>query len=83
MEPERQEYNGHPIELRAPEAGAELELLVDNVAIPYGQLPDGSFALHEYAYDWSDNLIDLARKFVDYRDRAETIRRGAESRKGE
>ena len=83
MEPERQEYKGHTIELCAREAGAEFELLIDNEPIRYGQLPDGSFALHEYAYDWSDNLIHLARKFVDYRDRVERIRREAKFRKRE
>jgi hypothetical protein len=49
---------------------------------PHGQLPDGSYALHEYAYDWSDNLMDLAKRFIDYRDRADKIRREAESIEG-
>ena len=89
MEPERQEYKGHRIELRAREADElrapeaereeELELLIDDQPVRYGQLPDGQYALHEYAYDWTDNLMDLARKFIDYRDRADEIRRGAES----
>jgi hypothetical protein len=85
MKPQRQEYKGHRIELRAreddelrareAERGAELELLIDDQPVRYGQLPDGSYALHEYAYDWSDNLIDLTRRFIDYRDRADKIRR--------
>ena len=98
MEPQRQEYKGHTIELRATEdrdevrerggreelraregREEELELLIDNQPVRYGQLPDGQYALHEYAYDWTDNLMDLARKFIDYRDRADEIRRGAES----
>jgi hypothetical protein len=89
MEPERQQYKGHRIELRAREADElrapeaereeELELLIDDQPVRYGQLPDGQYALHEYAYDWTDNLMDLARKFIDYRDRADEIRRGAES----
>jgi hypothetical protein len=86
MESERQEYKGHRIELRArearerraPEAEREedLELLIDGAPVRYGQLPDGLYALHEYAYDWTDNLMDLARKYIDYRDRVDEIRRG-------
>ena len=85
MEQERQEYNGHRIELRAREdrREAQPELLIDDEPIRYGQLPDGSYALHEYAYDWHDNLIDLAKRFIDYRDRANKIRREAEPREGE
>jgi hypothetical protein len=89
MEPERQEYKGHRIELRAREAeelradqaerGENLELLIDDEPVRYGQLPDGSFALEEYAFDWRDDLMDLAQRFSDYRERAEEIRREAES----
>ena len=45
----------------------------------YGQLPDGRYALEEYAYDWTDDLIDLAQRFIDYRDRSDEIRRQADS----
>jgi hypothetical protein len=85
MEPERHEYKGHRIELRAREAdelgtreaerAAEPELVIDDEPIPYGQLPDGRYFLHEYAYDWRDNLMDLARRFIDYRARTDEIRR--------
>ena len=90
MEPQRQEYKGHHIELRAREADElrapvaerekDLELRIDDEPIRYGQLPGGMYALHEYAYDWTDNLMDLARKFIDYRDRADEIRRETEAR---
>ena len=82
MEPEIQEYKGHRIELRTPEAEREeeLELLIDGELVRYGQLPDGSYALYEYAYDWHDSLIDVAKRFIDYRDRVNEIRREAESR---
>jgi hypothetical protein len=99
MEPERQEYKGHRIELRAREDEGlraaqpqregeleqeeleqeELELLIDDRPVRYGRLPDGRYALHEYAYDWQGDLIDLAQRFIDYRDKAEQIRREAES----
>ena len=89
MEPERQEYKGHTIELRAPEGREErveaaeheekLELLIDDESVRYGQLPDGRYALEEYAYDWTDDLMDLAQRFIDYRDRSDEIRRRADS----
>ena len=99
MEPQRQEYKGHSIELRASEGHEEevrarggreelrategreeeLELLIDNQPVRYGQLPDGRYALEEYAYDWHKNLPDLARRFIDYREKAEQIRREDES----
>ena len=90
MEPEREEYKGHSIELRAREVREEvrareaereeeLELLIDDEPVRYGQLPDGRYALEEYAYDWTDDLMDLAQRFIDYRERAEELRREAES----
>jgi hypothetical protein len=88
MEPAREEYKGHRIELRArgadelrareAEREEELELLIDGEPVRYGRLPDGQYALHEYAYDWSDDLMDLARRLIDYRDRANEIRRERE-----
>ena len=93
MERESQEYKGHRIELRAREgreemrAGAaegeeeleeELELLIDDEPVRYGQLPDGRYNLEEYAFDWRDDLMDLAQRFIDYRERVEEIRREAE-----
>jgi len=90
MEPQRQEYKGHHIELRAREADElrapvaerekDLELRIDDEPIRYGQLPGGMYALHEYAYDWTENLMDLVRRFIDYRDRADEIRRETEAR---
>lgn len=93
MEPERQEYRGHRIELRMreddelrardaePDAEPEAarELLIDDEPVRYGQLPDGRYALEEYAFDWHDNLMDLAQRFIDYRERADEIQREAQS----
>jgi hypothetical protein len=82
MEPAHQDYKGHRIELRARAAdelrapAAEPELLIDDEPIGYGRLPDGLYFLHAYAYDWRDNLMDLARRFIDYRSRTDEIRRG-------
>ena len=97
MEPERQEYKGHRIELRPRDLGREeemrarapereedlelqdLELLIDEQPVRFGQLPDGRYALEEYAFDWRDDLMDLAQRYIDYRERAQEIRREAES----
>ena len=70
MKPERQDHEGHSIELRVHEAGPEL--LIDGVPVRHGRLPDGQFFLHEYAYDTSDDLIEVARRFITYRRRAAT-----------
>ena len=80
MEPERQEYQGHHIELREREG--KPELLINNIAVRYGQLPNGSYFLHDYAYDWTDNLMELARRFVDYRRKADKIRLERDYEKG-
>ena len=89
MEPERHEYKGHRIELRqregreervaAAEGEEQLELLIDDESVRYRQMPDGQYALEEYAYDWTDDLMDLAQRFIDYRDRVDEIQRESES----
>jgi hypothetical protein len=65
----------------ADETGGESrpELLIDSTPIEYGQFPDGTYFLHEYAYDWTDNLMELARRFIDYRIRADERRRERQS----
>jgi hypothetical protein len=55
MEPQRQEYKGHRIELRQSQADklnqstdkrqAKPELLIDGKPVRYDQLPGGSYAL--------------------------------------
>lgn len=83
MGPEDEEYKGHRIELRVPNArqGTELELLIDGEPVRYGQLPDGQYFLHEYAYDWHESLAEVARRFIDYRHRTDEVR--AERETGE
>ncbi|MGH4021231.1 MAG: hypothetical protein ACRDT0_18785, partial [Pseudonocardiaceae bacterium] len=85
VEPSRYEYKGHSIELREREAvrAEGNELSVDGVPIRYGRLPGGQYYLPDYAYDWSDDLVDLTRKFIDYRIRADEIRRGSDVGTGE
>lgn len=50
------------------------ELLIDDTPVQYGQLPDGKYFLQEYAYDWRDDLRDLARGFIDYKIRTDEIK---------
>jgi hypothetical protein len=80
MNPESQEYEGHLIELREREG--KPELLIDNIPVRYGQLPNGQYFLHDYAYDWTDNVMELAQRFINYRRKVEQIRREHEAEKG-
>ncbi len=80
MEQGPEEYKGYRIELRSAqtEREAEPELLIDGEPIRYGQLPDGQYYLEEYAYDWRQDLMDLARRFIDYRSKTKEVRRQRE-----
>ena len=40
-------------------------------------MPNGKYFLQGYAYDESDNLIEVARRFIKYRERVEKIRQTA------
>lgn len=73
MQPEELEFEGHHIKLRY-KSEDQPELLIDNQPLRYGQFPDGLYFLHEYAYDPSDNLIDLAQKFIAYKKKTDEIR---------
>lgn len=72
MKPEDQAYEGHRIEVR--ERRGKSELLIDGVPVAYGQLPNGLFFLHDYAYDWHADLMELARRYVTYRRRVNDVR---------
>ena len=82
LEPERHEYHGHVIEVVAQHENTErsvssdlrrndeaAELRIDGQTVEYVQLPGGSYALSMYAYDWSEDLVEVARRYVDYKDR--------------
>lgn len=77
MSTETQRYKGHQIELRMPQSAertAEPELLIDEQSVPFGRLPDGSYYLPAYAYDWGADLMKVAEHFVDYQSRIEQLR---------
>jgi hypothetical protein len=80
MKAEREEFKGHVIEVRPGKALPEL--LIDNVPVRYGRLPGGSYFLDDYAYDWSDDLIEVARRYIDYRERSAKVRESQKPRKG-
>ena len=67
MKPESQEYEGHRIEIRDREG--KFELLIDNIPIKYGQMHHGMYFLHDYAFDHTNDLMELARRYVVYRDK--------------
>jgi hypothetical protein len=77
--PERAEHAGHRIELR--DVDGRLELRIDDVLVPYGELPDGRYYLDQYAYDWTDDLMELARRYIDYRHKADKIREETKARR--
>lgn len=68
MKAERHEYEGSVIEL-ASGAGGRKVLRIDGVPVRYGKLTTGKYFLHDYAYDWTDDLVELARRYVAYRKR--------------
>jgi len=79
MKSQHEEYEGRHIELQQQKE--TVQLLIDKKNIKYGQMPDGSYFLYKYAYDPSDNLMDLARKFIKHQHKAIKIR-GEQNKKG-
>lgn len=80
MKPEHRDYEGRRIELREREG--KRELLIDDQPVRYGQLPNGQYFLRDYAYDWSDDLIEVARRFIKYRQRVDKVRQERSSTRG-
>ena len=80
MTPEYQEHEGHRIEIRGRQGKSEL--LIDNIPVVYGRLPNGKFFLNDYAYDWTDDLVELARRYITYRRRVQEVRSRVTAEKG-
>lgn len=78
MKSERRQYKGRQIELREGKDGPELR--IDDVPVRYGRLPDGKFFIEDYAYDWSDDLVELARRYIAYSERAAKVQEGKQLR---
>jgi hypothetical protein len=67
-----EEYEGHRIDILEREG--KPELVIDNVRVGYGRLPNGKFFLDDYAYDWTDDLQELARRYIAYQRRVDEVR---------
>jgi hypothetical protein len=72
MKGQVREHAGHSIELKRSKGRSQL--LIDGVPHGFGQLPNGKYYLDDYAYDWSDDLLDVAQRYIDHRRRADEIR---------
>jgi hypothetical protein len=73
MKEVQEQYEGHRIEVL--DRKGQPVLLIDGVPVRYGRLPDGRYFLDQYAYDWNESLLELARRFLDHRRKAEKVRR--------
>jgi hypothetical protein len=80
MKSQNLEYENRRIEIVYQDN--QPQLLIDGRPIRYGQLPGGLYFLHEYAYDWSEDLVEVARRYIDYQRRVEEIRQERELERG-
>ena len=71
------EHEGHEIEV-VGDASAPT-LLVDGEPVRWGQFADdGQFFFYRYAYDPDDSLVEVAKRYVEYRDRVDRVRSTSE-----
>jgi hypothetical protein len=71
MQPALRAYKAHRNELRVERADSgneRVELLIDDEPVAYGQLADGTYYLHENAYEWDSDLMRLAERLIDRRE---------------
>jgi hypothetical protein len=81
MASKRHKYNDHTIELR--EGEGRVELIIDDIPVGYRRRPDGLYVLDDYAYDPTDDLVELAQKFIDHRITADRIRQDVAQKGGQ
>ena len=62
---ERTSYHGHEIYIPADDSGRRV--VIDGVPIRYGETADGYY-LSVYAFDRDRPLLDVVKRYVDYRD---------------
>lgn len=72
MKAQHKDYEGHRIELKTSKD--DMQLMIDGVPHGFGQLPDGRYFLDDYAYDWCEDLLELAQRFIDHKRVADKIR---------
>ena len=80
MKKGNQDYKGRKIDLKVE--GDRPQLIIDGRRMRLGELPGGLYFLHEYAYDWTDDPVELGRRYVDYRAKVDANRRGRQTREG-
>jgi hypothetical protein len=69
---DRETYHGHEIFIPRDDSGRRVVL--DGEPLRYGESADG-FYLSVYAYDRDPSLLDVIKRYIDYRD-AVAERRG-------
>jgi hypothetical protein len=73
---EGEQYEGHVIAIS--EGDTRRRVQIDDRSYRYGKIGD-LYYLDEYAYDPTDSLDELGRRFIDYRAATATRSSGAES----
>ena len=63
-----EEHQGHHIEIRTRRG--KTEVAVDGVTMKHERLLDGRYFFSRYAYDPAGDLRELARRYIDYKQRA-------------
>jgi hypothetical protein len=64
---DREIYKGH--EVLIPRGDPGRRVLIDGEPVRYGQIGD-RYYLPAYAYDSDTSLVEVVRRFIDYRDAA-------------
>lgn len=59
------EHEGHTI--RLIRAGDGERLYIDDVEVGFGRDDGGLYYLQAYAYDRHESLMEVARRYIDYR----------------
>jgi hypothetical protein len=73
---DREIYKGHEIVITRDDPARRV--MVDGEPLHYGRIGD-RYYLNAYAYDTDTSLVEVVRRFVDYRDAAAARRaKGAE-----
>jgi hypothetical protein len=67
--PLNETYRGHKIITR--KKGKRTELLIDGVRIKFGQDAAGLYYLQPYAYDRAESLLEVVKRYLDYRAKQE------------
>jgi hypothetical protein len=68
---DRETYKGHEIFIPRDDAGRRI--VIDGEPLRYGRSGD-LFYLSAYAYDPAPTLVEVVRRYIDYRDAAATRR---------